>query len=255
MMRSCLYTGHIRHRRFAPRPHSFHYSTFLMYLDLGELDEVLGGRLLWSHRRPAPARFKRRHYLGDPSVPLEESVRRLVREKTGDTVSGPIRVLTHLQYFGYCFNPVSFYFCFDPEGSGVETIVAEINNTPWNERFAYVLCDRDSIGENGKQRFRFRKQFHVSPFLDMELDYTWSFTRPGATLAIHMDTHKGGRRVFDATMTLRRREISTWNLNAALLRYPFVTLKTISAIYWQALRLRLKGIPFYTHPAKRTQET
>ncbi len=254
-MRSCLYTGQIRHRRFAPRPHSFHYSTFMMYLDLGELDEVFGGRLLWSHRRPAPARFKRRHYLGDPFVPLEDSVRRLVREKTGDVPSGPICALAHLQYFGYCFNPVSFYFCFDPEGREVETVVAEINNTPWNERFAYVLCGRDSAGQNGTQCFRFRKQFHVSPFLDMNLDYAWSFTRPASTLTIHMENLEEGERVFDATMTLRRREISTWNLNAALARYPFVTLKTISAIYWQAFRLRLKGMPFYTHPSKPTQES
>ena len=249
-MYSCLYTGRIRHRRHFPRPHHFRYRTFLMYLDLDELDDVLGGRLLWSHRRPAPARFKRRHYLGDPAVPLKKAVQQLVEEATAHRPAGPIRLLTHLQYFGYCFNPVSFYYCFDESGTTVETIVAEINNTPWNERFSYVLSDRSHAGPSGQRHFQFRKQFHVSPFMGMDLEYAWHFTAPGRTLAVHMDNLDHGRRIFDATMTLKRREISTWNLNLALGRHPFITFHTVAAIYWQALRLWLKRTPFFNHPSK-----
>ena len=138
-MQSCLYLGSLRHRRHAPRPHAFRYRVFMTYLDLGELDEVFRGRWLWSTRRPALAWMRRADYLGDPAVPLDEAVRERVARETGERPRGPIRLLTHLRMLGACFNPVSFYYCFDQAGERVETIVAEITNTPWNERHAYVL--------------------------------------------------------------------------------------------------------------------
>lgn len=158
-MHSCLYDGWVRHRRFAPRAHAFRYRLFMAYLDLTELDRVFRGRWFWSTRRPALAWFRRADYLGDPSVPLDQAVRDCVERNTGVRPRGPIRLLTHLRYFGYVFNPVSFYYCFDTADTRVETIVAEITNTPWGERHAYVLSAR------GEQplRFRFGKAFHVSP--------------------------------------------------------------------------------------------
>ena len=138
-MRSCIYRGHVRHRRFTPVEHAFRYPLFMMYLDLDELPHVLDVHPLWSARRPAPAWFRRRDYHGDAAVPLDEAVRATVAEQTGSRPRGPIRLLTHLRYFGYCFNPVSFYYCFDEEDRRVETIVAEVNNTPWGERHCYVL--------------------------------------------------------------------------------------------------------------------
>ena len=112
-MNSCLYVGQIRHRRLAPKPHFFFYRIFMAYLDLQELDTVFTGNPLWSTRRPALAWFRRADYLGDPSVPLDQAVRDLVEQKTGVRPIGPVRVLSHLRYFGYSFNPVSFYYCFD----------------------------------------------------------------------------------------------------------------------------------------------
>ena len=138
-MQSCLYNGWVRHRRFAPRAHAFRYRLFMAYLDLTELDHVFRGRWFWSTRRPALAWFRRADYLGNPSVPLDQAVRDAVERDTGMRPRGPIRLLTHLRYFGHGFNPVSFYYCFDPADTRVETIVAEITNTPWAERHAYVL--------------------------------------------------------------------------------------------------------------------
>ena len=129
-MHSAIYHGSLRHRRFAPRPHVFGYPLFMVYLDLAELDTVFKGHWLWSTRRAAPARFVRADHLGDPAQPLDQAVRDLVESRGGQRPLGPIRLLTHLRYFGYAFNPVSFYYCFDAAGERVECIVAEVNNTP-----------------------------------------------------------------------------------------------------------------------------
>jgi DUF1365 family protein len=253
-MHSALYIGRLRHRRFAPRPHAFEYRLFMAWLDLSELDRVFRGRWLWSTRRPAPAWLRRADYLGDPRVPLDEAVRERVTQETGARPTGPIRLLTHLRYFGHCFNPVSFYYCYDAAGESVESIVAEITNTPWNERHAYVLRARDSTAPGGRLRFRFGKRFHVSPFMPMEIDYDWRFTRPGQRLAVHMTNLRDGAPVFDATLALGRREIDGASLAGALVRYPLATLMVQRAIYWQALRLWAKRVPFHVHPAKRLGE-
>ncbi|MDH3310240.1 MAG: DUF1365 domain-containing protein [Gammaproteobacteria bacterium] len=249
-MHSAIYEGRVRHRRRAPRPHAFGYRLFMLYLDLDEIESVFRGRWLWSTRRPALARFRRADYLGDERVPLKHAVADLVERKTGRRPAGPIRLLTHLRYFGYGFNPVSFYYCFDHTGSRVETIVAEITNTPWGERHAYVLDQADNLGSGGHYRYRFAKDFHVSPFMDMAFDYDWRFTSPGATLAVHMENFKARNKLFDATLALTRRDISGVALASALARYPFMTATVIAGIYWQALRLWLKRTPFHSHPAK-----
>jgi uncharacterized protein len=246
-MHSALYTGLLRHRRFAPREHEFSYRLFMVYVDLAELQEVFRGRWLWSVARPAVAWLRRRDYLGDPAVSLDTAVRDRVAAETGVRPDGPIRMLTHLRYFGIGFNPVTFYYCFDRAGRRVQSIVAEITNTPWNERHAYVLPD---VGSARALRYRIAKQFHVSPFLPMDLSYDWRFSQPGARLSVHMEDLQDDRKIFDATLTLQRREISGASLATALVAFPFMTARVVSAIYWQALRLWLKRIPFHSHPER-----
>ena len=246
-MHSAIYSGWLRHRRFAPKAHAFRYGLFLVYLDLAELDIAFKGRWLWSTQRAAVARFDRADYLGDPAVPLDDAVRDRVEERTGKRPQGPIRLLTHLRYFGHCFNPVSFYYCFDAADTRVETMVAEVTNTPWGERHCYVLDEPHGPRTNGYLRYRSDKSMHVSPFMPMELAYHWGFSPPADTLSVHMSLHRG-EKIFDATMCMTRAPLTGPALAKALLSFPLVTVKVVAAIHWEALRLWLKRTPIHTHP-------
>ncbi|MCW8986190.1 MAG: DUF1365 domain-containing protein [Gammaproteobacteria bacterium] len=246
-MKSCIYEGQVRHRRFSPSAHEFNYNLFLLYLDLDELDVVFNKRWLWSTKSPALARFKREDYIGDPSVSIKEAVNCIVKKETGEIIKGPVRVLTHLRYFGHIFNPVTFYYCFDKAGENVETIVAEITNTPWKERHSYVL---NSNSSDKKLHFQFNKIFHVSPFMHMNMSYDWRFTKPEDLLNVHMINTEKSEKIFDATLRLQRKEISFSTCARALIMFPLITIKVVTGIYWQAFRLYLKRTPFYTHPEK-----
>jgi uncharacterized protein len=245
-MHSRIYKGWVEHRRTAPRVHRFRYRLFMMYLDLAELPSLFHRTPFWSARRPALAWFKRSDYLGPAHLPLEEAVRELVAQRTGTRPSGPIRLLTHLRYFGYCMNPVSFYYCFSATGGQLETIVADITNTPWGERHQYVLPI--AAGALRRHRFEFDKQFHVSPFLPMDMNYRWSFGAPGEKLRVNMQNFQGNELVFAATLNLAAASINPASLSWLLISYPFMTLTIIFGIYWQALKLWSKRVRIYSNP-------
>jgi DUF1365 family protein len=181
-------------------------------------------------------------------------VRELVAERTGTRPDGPIRLLTHLRYFGHCFNPVSFYYCYDADGKRVSAVVAHVTNTPWGESHADVLSGPDAAdhGSTALLRGRSRKQLHVSPLLGMEHTYQWRASEPAQTLSVHIESHDdSGESVFDATLSLRRRELSGRELARALTRYPFLTARILARIYGHALRLRMRGARYFPHPSTR----
>lgn len=241
-MRSAIYEGTIRHRRFKVRSNEFKHRIAMAYVDLGELPDLLGGRI--SRSRPGLVRFRRSDYLGDPALPLDESVRTLVAQRTGSRPQGPIRLLTHLRTFFHCFNPVSFYYCFGPDGQRLDAIVAEVTNTPWGERHAYVLArDGDAV-----LRGSFDKALHVSPFMAMDQRYGWRAPAPGATLSVHIESRQDGRPAFDATLGLRRTPFSSRALARVTARYPAATLRMLALIYGHAVKLRLGGVRPYPHP-------
>ncbi len=248
MSASAVYEGSIRHRRFVPVEHEFRYRLFMMYLDLDELPAVLDRFPLWSARRPAPARFRRGEYLGDPERPLAECVRDAVERDGAARPEGPVRMLANLRYLGHCFNPVCLYYCFDRAGERVEAVVADVNNIPWGERHAYVLKRR--AGEGGALTARLDKALHVSPLMGMDQTYAFHAGEPGARLGVQIESRPRDEegKAFDATLSLRRRELSAPLLVGLLARYPAMTLQVVAKIYAQALRLRLKGARGFPHP-------
>jgi uncharacterized protein len=244
-LNSCFYEGVVRHRRFSPVPHAFRNRLFLLFIDLNEIDTVFGGRFLYSTSFPGIAQFSRKDFLGDPARPLADCVRETVFQQTGRTVTGPIRLLAHVRYFGFVFNPVSVYYCYDETGHKVDAIVAEVTNTPWGEKHCYVVpADR-----NRKTiRFECAKKFHVSPFMPMDMTYHWRVNHPDERAVVRLDCHKEERLVFDATLVLKRREFTPFNRLRSIVRFPVMTLQVVIAIYWQAFRLWMKKTPFFPHP-------
>jgi len=247
MTASALYEGSVRHRRHTPVEHAFTYRHSMVLLDLDELPGVFDRHPLFSARGPALARFQREDHFGDPARPLADCVRELVHERTGARPEGPIRLLTTLRTFGHSFNPVSFYYCFQPDGERVEAVVAQVTNTPWGESHAYVLRRQ---GET-VMRDTMEKAFHVSPFIGMDNRYDWRVTEPNGRLLVHIDERDGdGRHVFDATLSLERHELSRSRLSRMLLQFPAASLRVVALIYWNALRLKLKGAPYHPHPGR-----
>ena len=248
MSASAVYEGTVRHRRFTPVEHGFTYRHAMFLLDLDELPELFDGHPLYSARRPALARISREDHLGDPDRPLADCVRDLVHERTGDRPAGPVRLLTTLRTLGHDFNPVSFYYCYDNSAHAVDAVVAQVTNTPWGESHAYVLRRK---GTETVMRDTMAKAFHVSPFIGMDGRYEWRVTEPDERLLVHIDERKDdGQQVFDATLSLERHEITRARLNRIMARFPAMSLRVATLIYWNALKLKLKGAPYFPHPER-----
>lgn len=249
-MRSCFYEGRVQHCRINPIGHAFDYRICMALLDLDELPQAIDSLALVSRRRWALASFRREDHLPPMDRPLAEAVRDRVREETGLLLRGPVLLLTQLRYLGYYFSPLNLYFCMDPPGDAVEAIVAEVSNTPWREQHIYVLWEGNRIDPTGGLSFMHRKEFHVSPFMSMHAEYRWQLSPPGDRLSVRLASHDGENTQFSASMELERRPWTNQQLARLLLRYPFMTGRIATAIYYQALRLWLKQCPFYPHPKK-----
>ncbi len=247
-MNSCLYQGYVRHRRRSPVEHGFRYGLYLLYLDLDELPRLLEGGYGLGRGALSAGAFRRRDHLGNPQLPLANAVQDLLEERTGHRPAGPIRLLTPLCNWGYYFSPLSLYYCFDPAGQTVDSVLAEVTNTPWRERHWYVLWEGNRLGGLSRLRFRHPKTFHVSPFLDMDLEYEWNLHTPGEQLSASITNYRGRERLFDAGLLLKRRRLNRWNMLRALARFPWMSVRVMQAIHWQAFRLWWKKCPAYAHP-------
>ena len=246
-MNSSLYFGKVRHHRKSPKIHNLEYGIFMAHLFLDELKEVFKGRWLWSINKPNLSSFKRTDYHRPEIESLQDAVRDTMTRQLGEKMSGKVSILTHLRTFGYCFNPVTFYYLWGDDLTSPVAIMTEITNTPWGERYAKCFRWKDT-DINEKSEYDFRKEFHVSPFIGMDVDYDWRFQNPQETVKIDMYLRQNNKSFFSAHLHLKQKAISFKNLSMALIRFPFMTLKVTAAIYWNALLLKLKGCPFYSHP-------
>lgn len=256
-MHSCLYHGTVLHARRSPAVHRFRYKVALAYVDLDEADELIRRRWLLSAARFAPASFRAEDHtpqLLAASTPAElaAAVRAYAEQELNRPLPpGPVRVLTQLRQFGHFFSPLNLHFCFDAATDRPAAIVAEVSNTPWNERRLYVLDATNRVNDAGVLRFCHPKDFHVSPFMDLAADYQWRLTNPGEQLDVAIRSVTTDRPAFTAAMSLARRPLSDVNLARMLVRFPVSSLQILAAIHWQAFRLWMKRCPFYPHPDRR----
>ena len=250
-MKSSIYRGRVKHRRFAPTGHEFSYQLFMMFIDLDELPDLFKGSWFWSARRASLAWFRRKDHFGDPQKTLKSCVYDLVENETGSRPDGPVRLLTHLRYFGHCFNPISLYYCYAADGETLEHVIAEVNNTPWGEQHCYVLSDHNLVDRKQHSLgFRHAKAFHVSPFMNLNMDYAWRIREPDEQLSVHIENLREDVRLFDATLSLQKRPITAANLRRVLASYPLMTIRVVMLIHLQAIKLWIKKIPFVPHPGR-----
>lgn len=223
-----------------PVQHRFSYRMAIPLLYLDEVAEFCALHPLWSVERFNAVSFRRSDYLPGEGRALADCARDLVAERLGVRPSGPIAMLAHVRTWGWLFNPISLYYCFDANGTGTQALVAEVANTPWHERHNYV------VAEPGHHTFD--KELHVSPFFAMDMTYALDYTDPGERLSVRLRSLSHGEVVFDASMNLRRREASRRTLGEIIFSYPFMTARVSAGIYRQAARLRRAGVPFVAHP-------
>ncbi|ART79580.1 DUF1365 domain-containing protein [Oceanisphaera avium] len=239
LLQSAIYQGSVRHRRFLPKAHNFSYGLYMLALDLDELAELARRSRLFALERFAALSFRRRDYLGDPATPLKTAVLNEVAH-LGGRISELDRVvmLGQVRCFGLYFSPLNVFFCY--QGQQARYALMEVHNTPWNQRHCY-LVDLHTLEPTDKD-------FHVSPFMDMAMQYHWRISPPQidkSKVLVHIE-NRDPDLVFDATLSLRRHVFERSVLKAAWLHWPWMTLTIIRGIYWQAVRLFLKRIPYHS---------
>ncbi|MEO8096918.1 MAG: DUF1365 domain-containing protein [Acidobacteriota bacterium] len=249
-----IYTGTLRHRRFEPTRHEFSYPVFMAFLNIDIIPETMRRSAISSYNRFNWASFHESDHFGDSNDSLRQRLRHDAALNGITLPRGPIYLLTNLRYFGYCFNPISLYYCYEPDSTSPPVVMAEVNST-FGESKNYWLGPHNAKPSRKALHFQCAKELHVSPFMAMPLEYQFVLTPPDEALMVHMNTLDAGHSFFDATLTLQRQPWTAASLTRTLLRFPFITAKVIAAIHWQALRLWWKGTPVHTHPARRSPAT
>jgi DUF1365 family protein len=245
-METAIYAGFIAHTRHIPKQHSFRYPFFMWFLDLDELDRIDDLGRWFSVRKRALSRFRRSDYLGDPNRSLADSVREELRKITGIGVEGKVFGLLNVRTAGLYFSPVNFYFGFDQAGTASH-LLAEVSNTPWNERHCYAHHLSSETGANEDD-----KCFKVSPFNPGTAQtYRWSIAAPGEMIAINLGLHDERGHIFEAALRLKKEPYSLKTARSHILRVPVMTAYIVMKIYWQALKIYLKGIPYIPYERKK----
>jgi hypothetical protein len=241
------------HNRLEPKKHRFHYNVFMFYIDLDEVELLRKKLLLFSKNRFNFFSLKDREHLQlpidnpDKTKTIREQISRYLSENGISIGKGRIMLLTNLNVLGYNFNPVSFYYCYD-ENEKPLCVVAEIGNT-FGEMKPFLLS-REHFSDN-KYHLNTTKYFYVSPFIDHDTQFDFNLAIPDEKLSIRIDDYKNGERFFISTLTGTRKALTNAHLFWYSIRFPFITVKIITLIHWNALKLWMKKIPFHRKAANQ----
>jgi DUF1365 family protein len=248
MKRLQLFEGWVSHSRSKPVEHRFHYRMFQVWVDLKQIDTLDQISRWWSSTSFNLVQFKRQNYLPSEQSLYQETCSTIKRH-TGNEFEGNAYLLANLSYWGVCFNPVVFIACY--EGDELRYLVSEVHNTPWNQRFTYVHDASSAHAKPDAKGFHvanFDKEFHVSPFMPMDLQYRWKYKIDDTRFFINMVLSQDNESIFNVTMQLDGKPLSRTRANLLPFRFPLICIKVIAAIYWQALCLWFKRVPFFSHP-------
>lgn len=244
MSAPAIYEGTVAHERRGSRQRNFTFRVAMPLVDLEDLAGLASLAPLWRDERRAPMSFRRADYMGVATTPLATTVRDMVEERTGFRPDGPIRLLALHRTWGWVFNPIALYYCYALDGETLHAVVADVNNTPWGERHAYVIDTRGGLDHLAEQP----KAMHVSPFLPMGLSYRFEISPPGPRCDFSVTVLDGSDVVFRAELSLRRRAMTRRMVAQVLVRRALLTHRVTLAIYLHAARLWLRRAAVYPHP-------
>jgi len=232
---AAVYEGQVMHARPS---YVFRHGIYMWLVDLDRMPRLPRGL-------GTLGRILSRDHLGDPDLPIRANVDAFLASHGVDLCGGRVLMLTNARAFGHVFNPITVYWCHDPAG-GLRCIVAEVHNT-YGERHCYLL-EPDLRG-----RAEAEKEFYVSPFLTVDGRYRMVLPPPGERLSIRMELVQDGRRVFQASLTGRRRPLTPGMLTRMAGRYPFMTARVSTLIRYHGVKLWLRRVPRARRPAHTPQ--
>lgn len=238
-----LYPGRVNHTRLRPRRHALAYRIFMLRLDIDDLDAETGGLRLLSHNRFNLLSVHDADHGDGSATPLHQQVRAHLSAAGLAHAGARIEALLMPRILGRTFNPLTVYFCHDA-AADLAAILYEVHNT-FGERHGYMIA-----AGSGPDAVRQRapKRFHVSPFMDMDLDYRFEVTPPGEAVAIRIAVSDAAGAMLTASFAGRGEPMTDLSLLRAWIAHPWQTVGVLAAIHWEALKIFAKGLGYRRRP-------